>query len=350
MPTNENLLAAKEASKKLYGEAFNLIPSAIVTMFEVDVSFLAFDLGYQDDPSQYIFKFHNSIKTMGSSSIYWRGAEYIAAPIFADGFEMSTKGTFPTPNLSISVSPEGIPLLAQFKEISHKFKDFIGGKVTRIRTWAKYLDDINFQFQGQIKPEGFKADRNVEFPRDVFYIEKKAVENKLNITYELSAINDVEGIKLPARLVVGRTCMATYRGEGCMYEYDSRREVDIHGRIGDSLLLQSAPSVATANDESIASIIGNLPIRDLGPHERGKTYQKGDQVYLQKDHIKYYFVYKNDTPSSTAPPNTTYWEADVCSKTVRGCKLRFANQTIGLNVGKGNLPFVGFPGVSRIAQ
>ena len=350
MPTNENLLAAKEASKKLYGEAFNLVPSAIVTMFEVDATSLAFDLGLQESPEKYIFRFHNSLKTMGSSSVYWKTKEYIAAPIFAEGFEMSTKGTFPTPKLSLSVSPEGIPLLSEFKRISYQFKDFIGAKVTRIRTWAKYLDDINFQFQGQIKPEGFRADPNVEFPRDEFYIERKAVENKLNITYELSAINDVEGIKLPARLVVGRTCMATYRGEGCMYEYDSRREVDIHGRVGHSLLLQSAPSVATANDETISSIIGNLPIRDLGAYQYGQTYQKGDQVFIMKDKIKYYFVYKYDTASSTAPPNTTYWEADVCSKTVRGCKLRFANQTIGSNIGKGHLPFVGFPGVSRIAQ
>ena len=62
-------------------------------------------------------------------------------------------------------------------------------------------------------------------------------------------------------------------------------------------------------------------------------------------------------PNGVSPPHSDYWEADRCSKTLKGCKFRWGSAT---NVGAKNinpnggapvianpfLPFGGFPGTN----
>ena len=80
---------------------------------------------------------------------------------------------------------------------------------------------------------------------------------------------------------------------------------------------------------------------------------------LGKNNIKYYFIARQDIPSRTttefAPPNPDYWVADLCSKTLEGCKLRWgqngAVNTDGTDdFNKGELQFGGFPNATRLEQ
>ena len=336
--------------KSLYSEAANLSPSSLVQMFEVDLSAIGlstneFTQSEIDQQISTIFRFHNSVK-LSNSSLYWQGKEFVAAPINVEGFETTAKGTLPTPKLSLTVSDEGIPQLAIFKNRLLQLGDITGAKVTRIRTMAKFLDASNFL--DTVLPEGFSPDPNQEFPRDIFYIDRKSNENKNIIEFELGSILDVENSKLPGRIVVTNSCPFVYRGNGCFYEYSNRRNPIIHDAAENSYLPEQAPPIATERDEYIPTLLSGATFTDLGEYDGNTTYNSGDSVYLNYNNHKYYFVSKNNDVN-VSPPNLNYWIGDTCSKKVAGCQIRWGRfgSAIGSSVRYGEIPFGGFSSVGR---
>jgi len=248
--------------------------------------------------------------------------------------------------------------------------------VTRIRTFAKYLDSKNFSditqpnsSQGSYSnpfPDQYEPDPYAEFPRDIFYVERKSNENKVNLEYELSALMDVEGVKLPRRVVMSQKCGFTYRGCGCFYEGDGNSTQSLADNVynkcdirrSELSLPESAPPVSTIRDESIKSLLGVTELVDKGTWIN-TSYNKGDYVKMSKNGCNYYFVAKDSIPQGQgtkyAPPNPDYWIADLCSKTLRGCRQRWgANGAVEVGDStdfvKGELQFGGFPNATRLDQ
>ena len=57
-------------------------------------------------------------------------------------------------------------------------------------------------------------------------------------------------------------------------------------------------------------------------------------------------------PKANPPPDTEYWVADQCTKTITGCKFRWQNPEIGFESKLGGpmgaaLPFGGFPALKK---
>ncbi len=342
-----NKTQAQISIKSLNKELFSLTPSSVITLFEIDVSALASDLNIALANDYEIFRFHNNIKLI-NTNIIWQGNTYIAAPITAEGFEINSKGTLPSPRLGISVNDAGIEALAVLKETLRQLEDLVGAKVTRKKTLAKFLDAENFVEGNQ--PPGFSPDPNAEFSRDIYYIDRKIVENKSVIEFQLASILDLEGLQLPRRRILEKKCTWTYRGEGCLYEYEnnafSHRIVAEHGKATESDLPTNAPPVATANDELISDIIGKeVNSARPFPYDPNKSYSIGDVCYIQKNNIKYYFVAKINNPT-LSPPNSVQWIADQCSLSCRGCKLRWNNSKNP--IGNGSLPAGFFLAVNRV--
>ncbi len=333
--------------KNLYTEAFSLNPSALVTLFEFDIGQIAFNRGVLsvtelEGEINTIFRFHNTIK-LSTNSIFWGGKEYIACPITAEGFEIKSNGTFPTPKISISVSDEGIPYLSVLKNRIYQLAgDLVGAKVTRIRTFAKFLDAENFF--DNVSPEGFSPDPNNEFTRDIFFVERKSNENKNLLEFELSSIFDVEGLRLPGRTVLSNNCPWTYRGEGCLYEYEIRR-TEIHGLTGESTLPTSAPACANEKDELFIDLLSGIPIIDKGRWNKNQIYQTGNQVFISHNNINYYFVAKTGNVT-IAPPNTNYWLIDNCGRRINSCAIRHGIDGFKSDA-NGQLPFGGFISTTR---
>lgn len=65
------------------------------------------------------------------------------------------------------------------------------------------------------------ADPTAQLPDEVYYIDRKATENKVVIEFELAAAFDVAGVQLPRRAVVQNVCPWKYRvadeSSGCTY-------------------------------------------------------------------------------------------------------------------------------------
>ena len=409
---------AKSSIKSLSRELGNLDPSTLLSFFEIDLSSVVGSISsslikdYEEvnpslpnfeDSKDNILRFHNNIRVF-DSYIFWQGKTFFPAPIQAEGYEISSRGILPTPRLSMSSqSDQETEILSLIRRAIRKYGDIVGAKVTRIRTYAKFLDKNNFadiaKYDGtdgsylSAFPEGYEPDPYAELPRDIFFIERKASESKTAIVYELSSSLDVEGIKLPRRTVQSRKCGFAYRGCGCFYESakpetfnkltpnimpktdpdepdqplpgpGTTSELLAKCQIRDSELTlpEDAPPVATIKNDSIAKLLlgqGAILINQ-GEWRRDKNYEIGDYVFKIKDNIKYYFVCKKFVPSDSMetkynPPNPDYWISDMCSKTLEGCRKRWGLQG-GVNIGetkdfvKGQLQFGGFPNATKLEQ
>lgn len=376
--TAPNIITREQAQAsmgKIWKESFSLNPATLINLYIIDVTEVLSDNNLQNIFPRGKFYFHNNVKFL-DTALYWdedktgQVEKFIAAPIIMDGFETSSKGVLPTPRMSITVSESGIDTLALLKQEIWTIGDLVGAKVTRIRTFAKFLPEENKL--DLVMSDAWEPDKYAEFPRDVYFVERLENMDKLNITYSLASILDVEGILIPFRRVLANNCSHSYRGEGCLYEDAERRFEPIHGKASTyssaepypvSILPISARAVANDKDELIfggdTSILKIQPGPYFGAWDETKEYPVGEQVHVQKSGIKYRFVCKV-VNRGIPPPDVAYWIADLCSHRVSGCKIRWGVAGVadvgpygpdgvsstGLKLGR--LPYGGFPSVSRL--
>ena len=388
---------AKNSLKKVTRDASSLNPTAIISLFEIDITDLlknnertlflegSGSSAYTTD-GKTVLRFHNNIKLF-QSSIRYNGKVYFAAPIQITGYEVNAKGSPPRPKMSISIDPEGLSQETQNRVIFIKtairdLDDLVGSKVTRIRTFVKYIDSENFfesdgttLLSNTVKPpKGFDPDPNAQFPPDVYFVDRKSAETANVLELELASPFDTQDLKLPARIVNDFTCPWTYRGEGCCYEWSQQKNAvdSVYGKSNESdgnvthensnLDCKTtanpipngnvanpngaAPPVATYNNEVINIAIDGEVLFNVtdGQDEwnSNTTYNKGDSIRVKIKGVNYYFVSKVNGNSGKAPPNENFWVADQCSKTIEGCRLRWANNP-ELGALEGPLPFGGFP-------
>ena len=164
---------------------------AIVEMYDIDLSPITGDAGD-------VFYFTNQLKE-DDTRIQWKGNIYDALPIISAGYELNTTGQIAQPTLTVA------NIFGTFTEIIDSYDDLVGAKITRRRTFAKYLDDEPL------------ADTLQEFPVDVFYIERKTQETALTITWQLGSVMDLEGLQLPRRVITQNHCLWRYRSSECGY-------------------------------------------------------------------------------------------------------------------------------------
>lgn len=112
---------------ELNRELQSLSPSAFVELFELNLA----RVGGQ------IFRFCSNTNLL-SSDIVWQGQTYVRLPIEVDGFDRTSNGALPRPVMRVSNLQGAMAALAR------ENKYFLGCKLTRKRTFARFLDTINF--------------------------------------------------------------------------------------------------------------------------------------------------------------------------------------------------------------
>jgi phage-related protein len=200
-----------------------IAPSAVIELFQLELN--AAQHGVNET-----YYFHAGVNEINSGDIIWNSQAYLAFPIEATEFEYTGTGSLPRPKLRISNiygTITGIILTLP--------NGLEGAKVTRIRTLARYLDAANFPDGGILLTEDSDAllledgssilleainpteDPTAEFPREIYYIDRKASENRDLIEFELAAAFDLVGVRAPKRQCVSNVCQWTYRGPECGY-------------------------------------------------------------------------------------------------------------------------------------
>lgn len=144
--------------------------------------------------------------TVGNADIQWQGVIYNQFPVETEGFEQNASGKLPRPKMRVS-NIGGV-----MGQVLRSMDGALGAKVTRKRTFGKYLDAVNFVGGNP------NADPNTYFPDETFFLARKAVENPVFVEYDLAVAFDVMGVKLPRRQVIAATCQWVYRdSETCTY-------------------------------------------------------------------------------------------------------------------------------------
>lgn len=173
------------------GGLYGLQHDAIIPLYTLDLN----PIGYNQ-----VYRFCN-YNQINLSSVRFQGQDFTAIPIEVSGFEISgSNERQPTPTITVSNVFSTITALAL------AYQDLRGAKFIRQRTFAKHLDN------------GSQPDGSKEFARDIYYVERKATENKLTVTFELrTSIEYGLSAKLPKRQMFHSLCSWRYRSSECGY-------------------------------------------------------------------------------------------------------------------------------------
>lgn len=176
-------------------EIQKLAPSAVIELFVLDAT----NIGGE------VFRFHAGTNAL-RGKVVWQGNEYLPFPIQVTGFEYNGTGQLPRPKVVVA------NLTGVITTLLLELDDLLGAKFIRKRTLAKYLDAVNFD--GGVN---LSADATAEFAEDVYYVDRKASENRDLVEFELAASFDLQGIRLPRRQIIQNICPWRYRGSECGY-------------------------------------------------------------------------------------------------------------------------------------
>ena len=278
----------------------------------------------------------------GTDKIEFRQNDYFALPIQIDGIEMSATGAADRPSLTVANIPALTKSLDNDEELLKDIRetlnfetndDFIGTKVIYRRTLKSNTDNNNAN--------------SPEFPPQTFYIDRIASENNIFVAFELASPFDIEGTKLPHRVVIGKYCPWQYQGVelglggGCTWPLNNQPFADpnnkgLYFKSDDSLISRDLSQTSAINAWSSST-----------------TYSATNKAFTT-DTVNGYThtrVWEALFTNSNKDPRTykKYWKRiDLCSKTLTGCKKRFqgnySGSTFDQNV---PLPFGGFPGSKK---
>jgi len=313
---------------------------------------------------------------------------YTAIPIELTGIEKSAEGAAPRPSLTVA------NILTTFSGALGDLtnKDLVGKRIVRRQTLKKYLvgepDDSTI------------SSPPIEFPSEKFLIDRIASENKVSIKFELASVMDLEGVKLPNRIVVGKYCnweyqgVANYRG-GCTWAANSQIKIGTtdytaYFSIDDEPIVPSTETFTTwtsgtttkntlvSKTEAIngsnytirwrANVntasepqldVKNADwtrVRIYTAYGSGTayTYNSDDYQYVESGSTIWRLA--RTSTGNTPSADSIYWiRGDVCGKILDSCKCRFqwehkSGSTTVPSADKDTsrpLPFGGFPGSEK---
>ena len=168
------------------------------------VELFDFELNNAQHGATTVYRFTNTKNELGND-IVWQGNTYTAIPLKAEGYEATGQGTLPRPNISVAnLNGTFTTILALLNvdddgnALPRNTRTLEGCKVTRTRTLSKYLDAVNFT--GGTNSD---ADPTSYFrPRDIYFIDRKSMENREVISYEMCSAFDLVGVRLPKRQIL----------------------------------------------------------------------------------------------------------------------------------------------------
>lgn len=181
--------------------------------------------------------FHDG-KSSSITDITFDGNTYSAIPIEFDGIDATSDGPSYRPTLTIG------NVLNIFRDelgASYTYEDMLGKKFTRRRTLSTYLT----------------SSPAVELPKDVFYVDRVGSTSIISVSFELASPFDLEGVKLPSRIILGGGCSWQYQGAspdlpttakvgGCRWNRFSRVVIPLTGN--------TEVNFVNVNDEPVVNV------------------------------------------------------------------------------------------------
>ena len=186
-------------------ELQSLNPSSLIELFTLQLVEGTHYATGNPDSVPTIFRFHAGTSMNSNANIIWQGNTYEKFPIDAQGFEFSGKGQIPRPQLTMSnlggITRSGSVLsvtdLLIIVNLTTPHNDLLGATVTRLLVLASSLDNANFSTGSN----PFGTPNSNELPQEIYVIDRKMSESRNLVSFELTAANDTQNKRVPARQV-----------------------------------------------------------------------------------------------------------------------------------------------------
>jgi lambda family phage minor tail protein L len=171
----------------------------------------------------------------GYGEVAFDGETYTPMPIKVEGVAMRGAGQLPRPRVTV---PDHRDPTLGITALMDLYGDLIDCKVSRKRVWRSALD-------GQAE-----ADTSDFYGPETWYVDR-IVEHLpgSHATFELVALLDLQGLRLPRRQVIAKSCTATYRRwTGATFAYGGCRYGQMAGTGSGLWTSDGTPTVVSSED------------------------------------------------------------------------------------------------------
>ncbi len=191
-----------------FSELNKVNPSSVIELFEIELTVGKHIATGNPQSLPTIYRFHSGASLNFFGELKYRNESYQRVVVKAEGFERKSTGVISRPVLTFSnlggiIKDPNTGLIINMSEFLQQVNevtphnDLIDAKVTRKMPLASALDNNNFT--NGLNPFGTPS--NDRLRDEIFVIDRKAIENRKVVSFELSAAHDLENKLVPQRVV-----------------------------------------------------------------------------------------------------------------------------------------------------
>ena len=187
-----------------FTELNKINPSSVIELYELELTVgLHIPTGNPNNLDT-VFRFHAGANLNNFGQIIFNGNSYQRVAVKAEGFEDTSTGTIPRPSLTFSnlggiTKDTTVMPMSDFLNVVNTVtpgNDLLNSKFTRLLPLASALDNANF-----VGDNPFGTPSTDRLQDRIYYIDRKAVENRQVVQFELVSVQDMQNKKIPARIV-----------------------------------------------------------------------------------------------------------------------------------------------------
>ena len=179
-------------------------PSSIIELYELELTVGLHIPTGNPNSLDTVFRFHAGANLNNFGQIIFNGNSYQRVAVKVEGFEDTSTGTIPRPTLTFSNlggidKDSTVMTMTDFLNVVNTVtpgNDLLNAKVTRLLPLASALDNANF-----VGDNPFGTPSTDRLQDRIYYIDRKAVENRQIVQFELVSVLDMQNKKIPARIV-----------------------------------------------------------------------------------------------------------------------------------------------------
>ena len=192
-----------------FAELNKINPSSVIELYELELIVgLHIPTGNPNNLDT-VFRFHGGANLNNFGQIIFNGNSYQRVAVKIEGFEDTSKGTIPRPTLTFSnlggiTKDTTVMTMSDFLNVVNFVtpgNDLLNAKVTRLLPLASSLDNHNFVNDSNPFSDPVGQPSADKLQDRIYYIDRKAVENRQIVQFELVSVLDLQNKKIPARIV-----------------------------------------------------------------------------------------------------------------------------------------------------
>ena len=192
-----------------FSELNKINPSSVIELYELELTVGLHIPAGNPNNLDTVFRFHAGANLNNFGPIRFNGNDYQRVAVQAEGFEDTSKGTIPRPTLTFSnlggiLKDFTVMTMSDFLAIVNTTtpgNDLLDAKVTRFLPLASALDNHNFVNNSNPFSDPVGEPSADRLQDRIYYIDRKAVENRQVVQFELVSVLDMQNKKIPARIV-----------------------------------------------------------------------------------------------------------------------------------------------------